>query len=219
MIELMKAFPGVSFGTGVQVCGVANTAIGTGSCIGDGAWINTCIRDEKIRLVLGKCVLIGRRGVINTAGFLEIGDYCTFGPNVYVGDADHDYTHIEVPLLMGGATANRKMVVEENCWFAMNSVISGNLTVGRGSVVGANSVVKRDVPPFSVVAGNPAKVVKMYDPVRKGWVSVRTDEDKATILANREKAGIYSREEYRTLLDRAGLEKIDPIVAGNGINI
>ena len=42
--------------------------------------------------------------------------------------------------------------------------------IGRGSVVGANSVVSRSVPPFSVVSGNPAKVVKQYDPVKKAWV-------------------------------------------------
>jgi acetyltransferase-like isoleucine patch superfamily enzyme len=214
-MDIRERFKGAHIGKGVQLCGVKNTSIGDGSCIGDDVWLNVCVRDEKIRLQIGRCVLVGRRSVISTGGNLEIGNYCIVAPNVYVGDVDHNYTNnINLPIILRGSTDYRSMVIEESCWLAMNCVVTGSLTLGRGCVVGANSVVNKDVPPFSVVAGNPAKIVKMYDPVTKDWVSTRSHDDQKRVLENREKVAIPSREEYKKLLDSANLDTIDPIVAG-----
>lgn len=213
-------YEGAFLGRGVQVCGIRNVAIGKGSCIGDDVWINVCIRDEKVRLRIGRCVLIGRRSVVSTGGDLEIGDYCITAPNVYIGDVDHDYRNdITKPMLLRGSTDHRKMVIEESCWIAFNAVVTGPITLGRGSVVGANSVVNRDVPPFSVVAGNPAKIVKMYDPLTKDWVSVKSPEARDTIEQNREKVGIPTREEYRKILSANDFERVDPVVAGGGMHL
>lgn len=212
---LTDYFPDVSFGSDVQVCGIKNISIGKGSCVGDGVWLNVCVRDEKVRMKIGICVLIGRRDVISTGGYLEIGDYVLMGPNVYVGDVDHDYSNnIKVPVAAGGITGGRSVVIEENCWLAMNSIISGNLTVGRGSVVGANAVVTHNVPPFSVVAGNPAFIVKMYDPSLKQWVRARTEDERTKVLKNRKKYPLPSRAEYRAILRKHEIDRIDPVVAG-----
>lgn len=53
-----------------------------------------------------------------------------------------------------------KVVVEENVFIGMNSIIAGPIKIGKGSIVGANSVVTKDIPPLSVVAGNPARLIK-----------------------------------------------------------
>jgi acetyltransferase-like isoleucine patch superfamily enzyme len=212
--ELEHQFPNVTFGPGVQVLGMKNIRIGRGACIGQDTWLNVCIRDDLVRMQIGTAVLIGRRGVVNTAGHLEIGDYTITGPNVYIGDADHDYRNIQVPILAGGVTDGRCVVVEENCWLAMNSVVSGYLTVGRGSVIGANSVLTRDVPPFSVVVGNPARIVKMYDPSCKTWLPVRSEKEQQKILANRRRNPLPTREQYRRQLARHGFNGVPPIVAG-----
>ena len=50
--------------------------------------------------------------------------------------------------------------IENDCWIAANSIILAGVTVGRGSIVAAGSVVTKDVPPFSIVGGNPAKIIK-----------------------------------------------------------
>ncbi len=66
-----------------------------------------------------------------------------------------------------------RILIERNCWLGIGAVIacgSGELTLGRNSVVGANSVVTRSFPPFSVIAGNPAKLVKTYDQPSGKWV-------------------------------------------------
>lgn len=215
-----RIFENVSFGDKVQIIGLNNVTIGEGSCIADHVWLNVCIRDEKIRMKIGKCVLVGRQSMISTGGYLEIGDYCVFAPRVYVADADHIFTDISKPIMQQGATLGRSVSIEENCWLGINVVVSGHVTVGRGSVVAANSVVVKDVPPFCVVAGNPTQVIKMFNPQTKSWERTKTDEDRQRILVARNAVHLPSREEYRQIiLKNATFEKIDPIVAGRGISI
>jgi acetyltransferase-like isoleucine patch superfamily enzyme len=215
--RLETHFPEVSFGDHVQVLGVKNITIGKGSCIGDNTWLNICIRDESVRMRIGDCVLVGRQGMISTGGYLEIGDYCVFAPRVYISDADHIFTDIMQPILQQGATINRSVVVEENCWLGINTVISGNITIGRGSVIGANAVVTRDVHPFSVMAGNPGQIIKMYSPRSGTWERTRSKDDIQRILEERIKIGIPSREEYQRILKQnANFSRLDPVLTGRG---
>ncbi len=93
-LPIENLYPNVSFGFGVQVIGARNLQIGEGSCVGDNTWLNVCIRDEKVRMKIGRCVLIGRQSVISTGGFLEIADYCVLAPRVYVSDANHIFDDI-----------------------------------------------------------------------------------------------------------------------------
>lgn len=217
-IDLADYFPQVAFGPDVQVCGIRNIAIEPGACIGKDVWLNVCVRDG-INMKIGKCVLVGRRSQINTGSYLEIGAYTIIGPNVYVGNVDHDFGNINVPILAGGITDGSSIIVEENCWLGFNAVAIGDITIGRGSVVGANSVVTRDVPPFSVVVGSPAKVVKMYDFSTGSWVPVRSREDEERISAGREKAGMPSREEYLATLSASGFTEIGSLAAGGANHI
>jgi acetyltransferase-like isoleucine patch superfamily enzyme len=53
-----------------------------------------------------------------------------------------------------------KVVIEDDCWIASNSILLAGVTIGKGSIVAAGSVVTQDVPPYSVVAGVPARVIK-----------------------------------------------------------
>ncbi|MFZ5906244.1 MAG: acyltransferase [Nitrospirota bacterium] len=215
-----QVFHSVSFGHAVQIIGMKNIHIGVGSCIGDNVWLNVCIRDEKIRMKIGKCVLVGRQSMISTGGFLEIGDYCVLAPRVYVSDADHVFTDIYQPILQQGATFNRSVIVEENCWLGINAVVTGNLTVGRCSIIAANAVVTKDVPPFSIMAGIPARIIKMYNPETKNWEQINDEADVEKILKIRETIGMPNREEYKNILDKnARFRHIDPIVAGKGMHI
>lgn len=215
--RLETYFPEVSFGDHVQILGVKNITIGKGSCIGDNTWLNICLRDEVVRMKIGTCVLVGRQGMISTGGYLDIGDYCVFAPRVYISDADHIFTDIMQPILQQGATMGRSVIVEENCWLGINTVISGNLTIGRGSVIGANAVVTRDVPPFSVVAGNPGQIIKMYSPQSNSWERTRTEADVQRVLEQRCTFGIPTREEYQRILHiNTRIKELDPILTGRG---
>lgn len=215
--DLHRLFPSVSFGEAVQILGLKNVRIGEGSCVGDGSWLNVCTRDDQVRMTIGKCVLIGRHSMISTGGRLSIGDYCLFAPRVYVSDADHTYADISRPIMEQVPTLNRELVVEENCWFGINTVVSGSINVGRGSVVAANSVVLQDVPPFSVVAGSPARIIKMYNSQNNKWEKATSYGECQRIMALREIHPIPARDQYReVLLKNAEMKSIVPVLSGRG---
>jgi acetyltransferase-like isoleucine patch superfamily enzyme len=75
--------------------------------------------------------------------------------------------------------------IEEGCWIGYGAAIvcgKGELVIGSNSVIGANAVVSRSIPPNSVVTGNPARVVKQFDPVKGEWVLGSSAFAKATAV-------------------------------------
>ncbi len=219
-IFLKFYYPKVSFGSNVQILGIKNTQIGKGTCVGDNSWLNVCTRDSQKRIKIGQKVLIGREALITTADNLEIGDYCVLAPRVYISETDHVFSDINIPILQQGVIRGKKVIIEENCWIGINSVIIGELIIGRGSVIAANSVVKNDVPPFSIVAGTPAKIVKMYNPSSKKWDRICDNADMTRVLSERSKHPLISRDEYLVILNQnSNIKRIHPILAGRGISI
>jgi acetyltransferase-like isoleucine patch superfamily enzyme len=96
-----------------------------------------------------------------------------FGQSVLVMDHNHAFEDISVPIARQGTTKGGSVRIEEGCWIGFGAAIvcnEGELVIGRNSVVGVNSVVTRSIPPYSVVTGNPARVVKQFDPSRGKWV-------------------------------------------------
>lgn len=88
---------------------------------------------------------------------VTIGARCMFGPNVSIFAATHE---TEVQSRRDNIEYGRPVVVGDDCWIGGNVVILPGVTIGRGVTVAAMSVVTKDVPDFSVVMGQPAKVVK-----------------------------------------------------------
>lgn len=214
--QLASRFPGVVFGLDVQIIGMDFTRIGQGTCIADHSWLNVCRRDGPPRLLIGRRVLVGRGSLLSAGGLLDIGDYCLLAPQVFISDADHIYANIAKPYMDQGTTAGR-VIVEENCWFGVHAVVSGNIIIGRGSVVAANAVVTRDVPPFCVVAGVPARIIRMYNPATCAWEHTSTDEERERVAEVRSQTHLPTREEYRRILARTSAgNMVEPLVAGGG---
>lgn len=90
----------------------------------------------------------------NLGTIIDIGNNVTFSPNVKLYGAGHDYRHIDLPDTSGN------IIIKEYVWIGANSIILQGVTIGEYSVVSANSVVTKNVPPYSIVAGVPAKVIK-----------------------------------------------------------
>jgi acetyltransferase-like isoleucine patch superfamily enzyme len=80
-------------------------------------------------------------------------------PRVSIYAENHNFQNPDVIMKDQGVT-RQKVTIEDDCWIASNSIILAGVTVGKGSVIGAGSVVTKDVPAFSIVAGNPAKIIK-----------------------------------------------------------
>jgi acetyltransferase-like isoleucine patch superfamily enzyme len=97
-------------------------------------------------------------------GDVTIGRRCIFAPNAFVSSGTHAYANRPCwPIQEQDRLApvpGRPIRIFGDCWFGINSVLLPGVTIGRGCVVGANSVVNDDLPPFSVAVGNPARIVK-----------------------------------------------------------
>ena len=116
-----------------------------------------------VGLKMGNNSSIGPYSYIGCSGYIEVGDNVMISPRVSIYSENHNFDDIHLPMIEQGVT--RSFVkIEDDCWIAANSIILAGVTVGKGAVVAAGSVVTKDVPPFSVVAGNPAKVVKARKP-------------------------------------------------------
>jgi acetyltransferase-like isoleucine patch superfamily enzyme len=112
-----------------------------------------------IGLKMGNNSNIGPYSYIGCSGYIEIGNNVMISPRVSIYSENHNFDRTDIPMIEQGVT--RSFVkIEDDCWIAANSVILAGVTIGHGSVVAAGSIVTKDVPPLSIVAGNPAQIIK-----------------------------------------------------------
>lgn len=91
---------------------------------------------------------------------VSIGNDVLMGPDVVIMTTSHETSDINVPIRLQGKTEDKPVKIGDDVWVGTRVVILPGVTVGRGAIIGASAVVTKDVPPYSVVAGVPAKVVK-----------------------------------------------------------
>jgi acetyltransferase-like isoleucine patch superfamily enzyme len=111
-------------------------------------------------IVLGNNVGIGARGL-----FLcdtEIGNQVLIAADVaFLNSDEHRYDIVGKAIWDSGRGENYKIVIEDDVWIGHGCILLSPLKVGRGSIIAAGSVVNKDVPPYSIIAGVPAKLLKM----------------------------------------------------------
>lgn len=139
--------------------------IGKGSMIEDFSTINNGVGE----LVIGNNSLIGMGNVI--IGPVNIGHNIIVAQNVVISGLNHLYQDINLPI-KEQPVSTKKITIEDDCWIGANTVITAGVTIGKHVVIAAGSVVTKNIPPFSVAAGNPAKVIKHYDFDNKEWKKV-----------------------------------------------
>lgn len=110
-------------------------------------------------LKIGNNSNIGPYCYIGCSGYIEIGNNVLISPRVSIYAENHVFDRVDITIKAQGV--HKQFVkIEDDCWIAANSIILAGVTIGKGSVVAAGSVVIKDVPPYSVVAGIPAKIIK-----------------------------------------------------------
>lgn len=152
----------------LQGGGYKSIAIGTNTCIDHhtilGCW-NHFGKDEKYcpEIVIGNNCSIGEYNHITAIGRISIGDGLLTGRFVYIGDNNHggiSFEEAEIPPVKRKLKSKGEIVIGKNVWIGDKCTILGGVTIGDNVIVGANAVVTHDIPPYSVVGGNPAKVIK-----------------------------------------------------------
>ena len=110
---------------------------------------------------IGRGSEIGERCRISIANSLEIGKKVLLSPNVYITDCDHEYRNIKIPVIdQGIVQRGQRVSIGEGSYIGINAVIVGNVKIGKHCVIGANSVVTKDVPDYCVAVGSPTRVIK-----------------------------------------------------------
>lgn len=110
------------------------------------------------RVKFGYNVFINHSVVLSASGGIEFEDGVMLAPCVRIASINHDFNNRHSIYTYG------KVLIKKNAWIGMNAVITPGVTIGENAVVGAGSVVTKDVPDNCVVAGVPAKVIKRLDP-------------------------------------------------------
>jgi len=105
-------------------------------------------------LKAGRHIAIGPRVTLFNLGGIEIGDQVIISQDAYLCGGTHDYTLPTNPLV------RRKIKIGSGAWIGAGAYVGPGVTIGDGSVVGARAVVTKDIEPWAVVAGNPARVLK-----------------------------------------------------------
>jgi len=121
-------------------------------------------------VTIGDDVLIGRGSGIVGHRSVEIGDGVFTGHHVYVTDANHGYEEVSITIGEQFA-APRPVRVGAGSWLGHGAIVLPGADIGEHVVIGAGSVVTGEVPSFSVAVGNPAQVIRRYDPDRREWVT------------------------------------------------
>lgn len=143
-------------------------AIGKDSTIEDFATVNNGVGDvvigDRTRIGLG-CVLIGP---------VRVGNDIMFAQNIVVSGLNYGYKDIHTPPSLQ-EVETKQITIDDDVWIGANAVITAGVTIGRHSVIAAGSIVTKNVPPFSVVGGNPAKLLRQYNPETKEWEKPKTN--------------------------------------------
>lgn len=169
---------GTVFGRGITLQHSLKISMGN-NCVVDEYCKLSAQGNNNSAIRLGNEVLLGRGTVLGTRdGRIDIDDFCNIGANCrlgttsqikfgkhvllaancYIGGAQHQFDRLDVPIMRQGYESRGGVVIEDDVWLGANVIILDGVTVGTGSVIGAGSVVTKDIPPYSIAVGVPAKV-------------------------------------------------------------
>jgi len=141
---------------GVTVAGFQNIELGDRVLI----MRNSALYAFEGELSIGDDVAINSNVQLGAdQGRIVIGNGCLIGPNCVLRSADHCFENPDVPIREQGHKGGI-ITLEEDVWLASNVVVTRDVRIGKGSVIGAQSLVTKDIPPYSIAYGIPAKVIR-----------------------------------------------------------
>lgn len=130
------------------------------------------VKKENNRVYIGKGVSANRNLTIYCAEGVEIGKNCMLGSNILITDNEHGMDAEGQSYSSQELITKGKVIIGEECWIGEDVCILAGTTIGKRTIIGAGSVVKGKIPDYSIVAGNPAKVIKRWDFEKHVWKKI-----------------------------------------------
>jgi acetyltransferase-like isoleucine patch superfamily enzyme len=131
--------------------------IGPGTLLEPGCWLTLA---PGARIEIGAGCFLNRNTMLAALEEVVIGDHTMLANGCFVGDAEHRFDDRDTPVTWQGFTSRGPVRIGANCWFGVSCAVTSGVTVGERCVIGANSVVNRDLPPGVIAAGAPARVIR-----------------------------------------------------------
>jgi acetyltransferase-like isoleucine patch superfamily enzyme len=150
---------GPMHGNVLEMLRAGRLTVGPHAVFEPGVWLTS----EAGRIAIGAGAMLNLNVMVAAVERVEIGAYTMLANGCLVTDANHRFDDPERPVPWQGFTTKGPTVIGDNVWLGANVVVTSGVTIGRRSVIGANSVVIADIPPFSIAAGAPATVLKTID--------------------------------------------------------
>lgn len=126
-----------------------NNKIAFGTFVGSSVLMRNC--------QIGKHCYIATQCIMNNT---HIGNYTCIAPQVQIGGMQHSYWYPSISPILSKENLNKEVHIGNDVWIAAGSIIAQGITIGNGAVIGANSFVNKDVPPYAIVVGTPARILK-----------------------------------------------------------
>lgn len=121
-------------------------------------------------VIIGNQTRIGLRSTI--IGPVRIGNHVILAQNIVISGLNHRYEDPECPIHQQGVNT-ATVVIGNDSWIGANSVITAGISIGKHVIIGAGSVVTKDIPDYSVVVGNPARIIKKLDTSSGKWIKIK----------------------------------------------
>jgi lipopolysaccharide O-acetyltransferase len=177
----------IRIGPRANLRGLSHMQIGEDFIALDGLWLHavTQYHDQQFspRIAIGNRARISQWVHIAATNFVQIGDDALIGSKVMITDHNHGqyaegaHTEPQTAPAWRPLDRNRQVVIGNNVWLGDNVVVTPDSFIGDGVVVAANSVVRGSIPPFSLIAGAPATIIKTYDFVTQKWIRPAHSKD------------------------------------------
>lgn len=191
----------------VHVTGWKNISIGKNTGVSENTWINVNERlGNKKHIIIGNNCYVGRRNFFSSGILIKISDYFMSGVECKFMGSDHLFDNPLLPYISTGTTTTKEIIIESNVWLGAGVTVIGNIKIGRGSIIGAGSLVNKDIPSFSIAVGNPCKVIKRFDFSTNKWIKTEEYTSSKDVL-------IPSEDKYIELLNQNFPNVIIPFVA------
>jgi acetyltransferase-like isoleucine patch superfamily enzyme len=159
----------------IRIRGRKLIRVGNGFTTGFNCRIDAYTESNKeVVIDIGNNVQINDYVHIGAVESIEIGDNVLIASKVFITDHNHGSYAGEIQdspdsIPQERPIYSKKVIIEKNVWLGEFVAVLSGVTIGEGSIIGAMSVVNKDIPPFSIAVGSPAKVIKKYNHFSKKW--------------------------------------------------